>query len=82
MKLIDYLNFHNKIVRHNGHVYRIIAQTLGKAVLVNAECVYASDGTKGYLIDLVKSRTPLSADIRHCIGMNLVSWLCWAAFPS
>lgn len=73
MKIKDYLNFHNKIVRINGHVYRIIAQTLGKAVLVSAECVVSADGTQGQLIDLVKSRTSLSANIRRCIGLNLVS---------
>jgi hypothetical protein len=71
MKPTSYLNHHNKIVRHEGSVYTILATTLGPKVLVGADCTLGPN--RGTYVDLLKSRSPLSAAIRNLIGLNLVS---------
>jgi hypothetical protein len=62
---------HNKVVRNNGQTYRIIAFKLGKAVLVDAECVFGPD--KGQVYNLRKSKTNVAAAIRQSLKLNLVS---------
>ena len=64
-------NNNGKIVKVNGSVYRIIAQKLGKSVLVDAECTYGVD--RGTIINLKKARSVIAGDIRKAINMGLVS---------
>ena len=66
-----YSNNHNKIVRNNGQVYRIIVARLGKSELVDAECTYGSD--RGQVLNLKKSRSVVAGEIRSALGMGLVS---------
>lgn len=68
---INYLPYNGRMVRNNGSIYRIIASTLGSNVLVGADCFFGPN--KGIYVDLKKARTPLSAELRSAIGMNLVS---------
>lgn len=66
-----YSNNHNKIVRNNGQVYRIIVARLGKTELVDAECTLGPD--RGQVINLKKSRSTVAGELRAAIGMGLVS---------
>jgi len=67
----DYMKYHGKVVKLAGNIWKIIATGLGNTALVSVECFYGP--SKGEKIDLIKSRTPLSKDIRFRIKNNLVS---------
>lgn len=63
---------HNgKIVRNNGQVYKIISCRLGKATLVDAECIYGPD--KGQVYNLRKSKATVAVELRSALKLGLVS---------
>lgn len=65
------LNHNGKIVRLDGNIFRIIAQKLGKRVLVDAECIFGA--AKGTVVNLRDSRAKVALAIRKAINLNLVS---------
>lgn len=63
---------HNgKVIRHSGSVYKIIACRLGKATLVDAECVFGPD--KGQVYNLRKSKATVATELRSALKLGLVS---------
>lgn len=65
------VNHHNKIVRIDGAVWRVIACRLGKTFLIDAECVFGPE--RGTVVNLKKSRSPLASRLRGALDLNLVS---------
>ena len=62
----------NKTVRINGSVYRLITATLGKSVLMSAEC-FAGPDKGNTILNLNKSRSNTAKAIKNCVRLGLVS---------
>ncbi len=61
------LKAHNKNIRLQGTVYRILAFRLGNRVLADAEPLTGH----GARVNLVKTRSTLGMSIRNLIDLNL-----------
>lgn len=72
MNATKFLSAHNKVVRRNGNVWKIISLMIGKFLLVSAEVVVGPD--KGTMIpNLQKSRSAIAKELKASIELGLVS---------
>jgi hypothetical protein len=66
------MNMHNKIVRTDGNIYRIIQATLGRKVLTSVEC-YSGPETGQEILNLNAARSRRAKIIKNAIKLGLVS---------
>jgi hypothetical protein len=66
------INVHNRIVRTEGNIYRLIAATVGGNLLVSAECTLGPEKGQS-ILQLNNARSPRANNIRNLIRMGLIS---------